>query len=363
MSIRFIEGFEGYGTTDGNSGTTIVRKVVEAKWTGKFSEAGGPRIYNGWHSGKGFTVGRTGPYNFIVMTFGAGYDEVVVGFAYKPRRAAIHLSQLLCFSDSREAFGDGGGHVSVDDRYGTSLSIWRPGSGLFAHVENCMIPNRWHYIEMRVKVHDTLGEIELKINGVQKVNLTNQDTRNGGPLSQITNIWFIAQTSLDDSYAGACIIDDVYGLDTAGGTHTTFLGPIKIEGLYPSAEGDNIDFTPSTGTDNSALVDENPTNLTDYNSSSTSGHRDLLAMDNLSIITTDVKCLQLNVDFLVTKPSPYGLKPTVKSGGTEYDGDQKTTADDEDYVSKWHIWDQDPFTAAAWTVANINAVQAGYELV
>jgi hypothetical protein len=362
MSICCIEGFEGYGTTDGNAGSTAVRAIVEGKWTGKFSESAGPRVYDGWGSGKGFAPARTGPYNFLIMPLQTTDDEVIVGFAFKPPTNPGGNYQLLNFSDAREGYADGRGHVTIYCRLGRTLVVYRDNNVWLGDTRHCLRPNRWNYIEVRVKVHDTTGEVEIKVDGQQGLSLTSQDTRNGGNLSEISEVWFYSQLCNDDTYEGAYVYDDIYIVNTGSGTHTTFLGPTKIEGLFPSSEGDNIDFSPSTGTDNSATIDENPGSAADYNSSSTSTDYDLLELDDLSILSTNIRCVQVNVDFHVTDPSPYGLKPTIKSGTTEDDGDEQTTSDDASVITKWHLWDEDPDTAAAWTAANIEALQAGYEL-
>jgi hypothetical protein len=288
-------------------------------------------------------------------------DEVIVGFAYKPKLAPELKMQLLNFNDSREVFNDGQGHIQVYDHVGTSLSFYQ-ATTLLGFADNCILPNRWNYVEIRVKIHDTTGEIECKVNGVQVLNLTSQDTRRGGTFSELSEVWFYAMTADGDAYDQAYVIDDIYIVTTDAGVHTTFLGPTKIEGLFPSAEGDNIDFTPSAGTDNSANIDENPASEADYNSSATSTNFDLFAMDNLSLISTNVYGVQVNVDFMVTEANPYGLMPKIKTGTTEDDGAVLTTADDEASVTNFHMFDQDPDTATDWTPSGVNGMQAGYEL-
>jgi hypothetical protein len=363
MSLLAIEGFEGYGTTDAAAGGAAVRAQCEAKWTGKFSEAFGPRIFDGWGAGKGFNAAHSGPYNFLIMPFGEPLDEIIVGFAFKPKTKPDAIMQVMNFNDAREAFADGQGHVIVHVINGTSLHFSSQTTGTFlGSANNCLLPNRWQYIEIRVKVHATAGEVECKVNGIQVMNLSGIDTDRGGSFAEMTEVWFYAMTANADTYARAYVIDDIYIVSTDAGVHTTFLGPTKIEGLFASAEGDNIDFTPSAGTDNSANIDENPVSTTDYNSSSTATDFDLLAADNLTLLSQNIRGVQLNVDFLVTEATPFGLLPKIKTGTTEDDGDEITTADDETWVTKFHVFDQDPDTATNWTAAGINGMQIGYEV-
>ena len=56
-------------------------------------------------------------------------------------------------------------------------------------------------------------------------------------------------------------------------------------------------------------------------------------------------------------PTPTNLKLVVRSGGTDYlSGDKVVPASEK---SLWNIWETDPYDAAAWTEADVNAMEIG----
>ena len=63
--------------------------------------------------------------------------------------------------------------------------------------------------------------------------------------------------------------------DGDGSANNDFIGPAFIEGLLPTSDGNSSDWTPSSGIDNYALIDENPSD------------RD--GTDSVSTITQDAK--------------------------------------------------------------------------
>jgi hypothetical protein len=221
--------------------------------------------------------------------------------------------------------------------------------------------DHWNYIEFRYLVHDSTGQIEVKIDGVQVLNLTGLDTRNGGAAAQCTDVSIHAQwssTSREQTY----LVDDIYVVTTGAGTRTTFLGPGKIEAIWPNAEGTNIDFTPSAGTDNSALIDENPTDDTDYNESSTTGHYDLFDATTISTITGGIKGIQVNVDAKISDATTYDMFPTIYAGTTQDDGTTETISEQTDWQTEYSLWAENPDTATDWTTGDIGSLEIGYEV-
>jgi hypothetical protein len=364
MTLETIEGAETFGTTDGDAGGTDVQDALTAKYAGAFTNYGTPRIYDGWNAGKALVITRSGPGNYLHFPCTAD-DEVVFGCAYRPVQIAGSASsfreKFLSFYDDTSALH----HVSVYVDRSSSLMFFRgpnwTAANLLGTCHGILHMNRWSYLEFRVLIHDTTGQIEVKLNGNQILNLTNLDTRNGGAAAQVTGVRYHAAwgtTSRDRSY----LLDDVYLISTAAGTHTTFLGSGKVEAIFPDGEGTNIDFTPSAGTDNSANVDDNPIDDTDYNESSTVGHYDLLTADNLSIITGTVYGLQLNVDAKISDATTYDMFPTLYSGTTQDDGSTETISEQTDWETHWDVWEQDPDAASAWTTTTVNGVEIGYEV-
>jgi len=77
----------------------------------------------------------------------------------------------------------------------------------------------WAYVEVQARLHDTAGSVIIRINGVERLNLTGLDTRNGGTKTVFDTVhlgWL--------QFAGH-VYDDMY---VATGADETFRGDMAI---------------------------------------------------------------------------------------------------------------------------------------
>ena len=216
--------------------------------------------------------------------------------------------------------------------------------------------NTWHYIELKVRIHDTAGSYEVRVDGVTVLSASDTDTK--------------FTTSPDLSVVQFCFrksgqeFDDIYICDTDGTKNNNLLGRVKVEAIFPSADGDSSDWTPSSGTDHSAMVDENPADDdTSYVESGTQDDTDLFAYDDLSAITTEpILGVQVSTDVRMNEfPGALDVKLPVKSSTTTSDG-EVTNVNDDDYTIVHRILEDDPATSAAWTASGINSAQFGIKV-
>jgi len=128
----------------------------------------------------------------------------------------------------------------------------------------------WYCVEVHVKIHDTTGFVVVRINGVEAINLTNQDTQNGGS-GYIDNLY------LFDNQYDALFDDIVIRDDTWPGVGGVYL-------LNPSADGDETDWTPSAGS-RYQCVDEIPPSFSDYiyTDASSSGNQNSFQPDSADL--------------------------------------------------------------------------------
>lgn len=365
MTLLAIESFDTFGDTNGDAGSSDVVAGMEAKYTGQYDyNSSEIRVYDGWgETGKGLSFGKDGYalQNYALIPTGVK-TEVIVGFAYKLRQPPSAAENLVSFYD----ISDDSDQIHLRIFYNNTIQVRRGSGGIvyaLGYAYDVLRPGRWYYIEVRAVIDNASGEVEIKVNGKQVLNLSGIDTQIGAT-SQLTHIklWG-AQGHGGDVIEQNQMFDDLYIVDTSGADNNTFLGPGKAEALYPDAEGDNIQWTPSTGTDNSANVDENPRNDdTDYNESGVTGNYDLLTAGNLATITGNVKGVQLNTDARVTNATPIDLINKIKSSTTEDEAVAQAVSDSSNYTTFYDVWEQDPATSTAWTVSGVNGIQIGYEV-
>lgn len=206
-----------------------------------------------------------------------------------------------------------------------------------------------HHLAFKVLRNASTGTVDLWIDGVNVMALTNQNTG----ASDIDNV----RIGLASTSSGIAMnFEDVFITDSES------LGDRRVYMLVPNAEVTQNDFTPSTGTDNSALVDELPTNNdTDYVESSTVGHLDRYELTNLGLTPAGIDCVALNT---INRKDDAGTK-TVKghifSNATKADG--ATTGPATSYANVQDIFALDPDGNIAWTGSKVDSLRAGFEIV
>lgn len=335
--LLFIEGFEGFGDTLGAAPVGFDRKYNSV------ANTSGIDIETGRHSGFSAEMnGNSLHFQTFALTTNA---TIVVGMAMKyPSFVAARILALY------DGVTEG---INLRMKTDGEIEVYRANTLLGTTTGASVGLNAWSYLEVKVLSNDTTGTVEVRINGDTKLSLTGIDTKVGSNAYHDA-VRFLGITAIGHS------IDDVYILDGSGSANNNFLGDQRVVAIFPNAEGTTNDFTPSTGTDNSALVDEvAPNDDTDYVESSTVGHKDLYAYGNISGLGT-IAGVQVNTDCRETDASDFNVITVVRSNVTESDdAGQALTAS---YLTKFRIVEQDPDTAAAWTEAGVNAAEFGVKV-
>ena len=215
----------------------------------------------------------------------------------------------------------------------------------------------WHYVELKVTIHDTTGSYEVRVDGVNVLNATGVDTRNGGAAG-LLNLLVLGSHS-------SATYDDLYILDTTGAINNDFLGPgARVLQLLPDSAGDDTDFTPLAG-NNYAAVDESPTpdGDTSYVASATSGHRDLYNLSSLTsqLAAGTVQGIRVKVSMKKDDVDAVSAKIAIKNGTTVSYGSDQACAEAYDVYEKF--WELNPDDAAQFEIADIDALQIGLEVV
>lgn len=206
----------------------------------------------------------------------------------------------------------------------------------------------WHYIEATVDVVNK--KIWLSVDGV--AILTNA-TMTYGSVTSCDRIYFLDQgtSGVLGSFA------DIYF--TTG--QTTLLGPQRVEGFLPNADGSHSDFVPSGGGSHFSKVDEAPHNgVTDYVRSDTVNARD--SFDHAAMAGTGtVKAVVVSA--VVDKDSnpARSIAATIDDGvGTPV---VLTTLGVGSFSPKLAqvVAETNP-AGGAWTIAAVNAAEPGVKV-
>lgn len=213
--------------------------------------------------------------------------------------------------------------------------------------------DEYFWLEVQFRPDSLTGICEIRFNETTVLNLTGANLDNAS-LKDVGTVNFKGAAGTTTSW------DDILIMDDQGTTFNTHMGDLKIEKKAPTADTAQDDFTPSTATDNYAMVDDIPSDGdTSYNASNTVNDEDLLAHAALGATPVTVHGVVVNLIAKDTGVSR-GLKASCKSNATTVRGAEKTLAGG--YTHFQEMYAKDPDGDVAWDGAAVDAADYGYQV-
>lgn len=352
MALLFVDSFAHYAATD------VGKKYLA-------TQGNAPTMSS--------TLGRRGGYCMVGGVLGSNLcgvhkvlnslvtDSLIVGVAYYPAVGGENgyyytpigitntYAQVYLMLDKNT------GRLILQRANSAAYDWWNSSSAgyeVLSTAVGIIALNCWYYIELKIKCHDTLGSAEIRVNGVTVASGTNLDT-NVAATAGITGVALV-------NVGGVSRWNDLYICDTMGSVNNDFLGDVRVDAHYPTSDGATHIWTPSTGTDHYALVDEIAPNTTDYNSTNTLNAVDTLGVETFKNAGGVVKGVQTVVCHTKEDAGECRIAPVVRSGGVDYVGADVAPSNGS-YMYMTTPYDVNPNTGGAWTEANCNALQVGYK--
>lgn len=306
-------------------------------------------------SGQGVVAGRNGSgwqhtgstSNWLSFPIQAAEqtDTVTVGWAWKSTGGGSSGPDVRLYSDNNVTE-----HIRITTLSG-ALEV-RRGATLIFTAPVAWTDNTWFYVEVTVKLGDTLGTVSAKVNGATVGTPFTGDTKNAGTKTVFDYVRFMGTNT------AACTMDDIYVTNDA-----TPLGDIKVETLYPNGNGAASAWAGSDGnsTDNYLLVDEVGTpDVGDYVSSSTAGQQDLYTMTDLAAGLGSVRAVFVSAHSIKTDSGSRQVKLLARGGATNASPARDLSTS---FVGAGYGWMVNPETGSPWTRSEVNALQTGVECV
>jgi len=341
MSLLWIEGFESFGTTAGDSVSSTITLTKYLDATSFYVRAG--RTDGGYALGT--STSTTSLYYLVTPLLSTASTTYVVGFGLYVAASSSTTFDLLAFRKTATngvtlQYATSGSEITVANQATSTTLGTTSGAGLAV--------GNWYYVEVKV-VDAESGSVEVRINGATVLTVSGVDTR-------------ATTAGYDNIKLGArrTYVDDWYVLNGAG-TCNDFLGDVQVRAIWPASDGDATDWTPSAGSDHYATVDENPcTTDTDYNSAAGTAS-DLFNYSDASDLG-DILAIQINS---CTKEGTPSATPTIKNlakiSSTVYEA--ATPAVTTAYDMLYSVLEVSPATSSAWTLAGLNSTQFGVKRV
>ncbi len=334
MTLRWVEGFE----VDGGP-TYFLNKYAN---TPSLTALSGGRLFGNYVSGT------------TIVTFplsASPIDEWVMGLGWFTGANPDPDTDFISF------YLGGLPQLSVhllSDRF---LEV-RRGTTVLETATILRLPDLdWAYIEFKALLHPSAGSYEVRVDGLTALSGTSVNTADSG-LNDADTV--VLRSNSNNR------LDDWYILDTATGQRNDFLGPRAVEGIEVIGNGDVQDFTPSSGMDHAALVDDPPATLdaNDFVESATNTDVDLFELGNLRFIKGGISGVAVNT---VTGLSGVGTRTVRARYRNAADEDGSGTAyplTSPASENRQSIFEQDPSgTPDTWAIEDINDGQFGIEVV
>ena len=332
MSLDDWEGFDEWGTTQ-----------TDANSHGWNTTANAPSTPAGRFSGSAY---RWPNNTNTTRVFPVAATRQTIGFAFRTNNAAASHTMLSMLEAGTE-------HARLAYNGNGTFTVSRAGTALGTTANLGIAANTWYYIELDYTCADSPnGAYELRVDGVNVSSGSGLDTRNGGASGTMDTL------RVSQPNATATDWDDYY---SASGS-TSFQGDCRVITNVPTSDGTYTAWTPSTGTNHYAVVDEIPYNGdTDYISTAGAGNRDTFGFPALGVTGT---VLGVQVQAIARKDDAgvRNLALVIDSNGTLSDGSSQALS--ASYTSYRRTDLQDPGAGpGAWTVTAVNAAQYGVKNV
>lgn len=325
-----------------------------------FAQINGRRWASAQGNQSGMTTGRFGGQALRIAKNNASPSDATskvfasvatffLGFAF--RHSSIASAPVVI-----QLLDSGTTQLELRCRSTGVLYVTRNGTQVGSDTTSALVANTWYYLEFGGVIADSGGSWEVRVDGVTVGTGAGLDTKNTANAS-------FNQLYLPQGLASSITADwdDMYLCDDAGSVNNGFLGDCRVETLYPSGAGATTQMSPSTGS-NFQNVDESAASNddTDYNADATVGHKDTYALGNLATSIGAIKGLQVNMTARKDFAGNRQVCHVVRPASTDYDGaNQQLTLS---YAILSGIRETDPGTSSAWTVAGVNAMEAGVKL-
>lgn len=354
MALDFFTGFDHYATADLTLGVTSRFTSIQNATVASGSARNGS-------NGLSLSIGATA---WVKKTGLSNAATRVLGFAFKA--TDILSDAFRAIASLADGDPETAAQVSLVVTDTGAISVYRatPGAGgrnlgsnsggtLLGTSTNTLSSNTWYYIELVVTVNNTTGTVEVYVNGTKTgwIDLTSQDTQ-ASSSAQANAFGFNGRNS------GGVSIDDVYCLSGSGGVRTSRLGDVKCVAVVASAgDGAVGQFTPSSGTDNGAMVDDAaPNSDTDYNASSSVGNIDTYAFASLGSVGT-IYGLNLHNFVKKTDAGTCDAQGVVRISSTNHLQTQRAIGTSYGYSTD--LLEQSPATVANFTAAEVDGAEFG----
>lgn len=346
MTLLWMDGFDHYGTGATGNANMLAGTYGEANVAtpeAAQSRTGGNSLQIYRHQA-GFTWA-------IRRNLGDAYETVGVGFAlYLTTIKAANDVIQFCFLN-----GASGGQLAVSSTATGAVTVYRGATLLAQSADGALVASAWQHVEIKARIHSTLGAVEVRVNGVSVISISGVNTQATAEFG--ARQFGILRGGIQFDYF---YIDDLYVWNDQGTYNNDFIGDKRVLTVVPDDNTAQADWTPVGAASGYATVDEIPQDgdatyieTQEVGATSEFSIADLVG-DYGAISAVMVQSMQRK-----TVAGVCNVQVSLLSAASEASGADRPITEAHTYYCD--VFEEDPNTAAPWTKASVNAAKLKIE--
>lgn len=217
-------------------------------------------------------------------------------------------------------------------------------------VESTVVPvfttNTWQHIEL--KINTETGDYELRREGVSVMSGTDPSP----PNVLVGLIGWSSRQDFTSATGVGLYMKDLVVWDNLGSYNTDFMGTVSVVTCAITADESSSGFTPSTGTDLFAVLDEETPDDADYMTATAAPAEAVFTLEDLPVDITSVRAVQTMVRAMKNDGGDAKMQVSMKSVAAFDAGADHSITPSMTYW--WDISEEDPNTTAQWTPGTFN---------
>ena len=308
---------------------------------------------------------RTGTHSLIIQSTGTvrrvlGGAKTTVGLG-----AAFYTGTLPTIASSCRLFGfrDAGNADQITITLETTgiISVRRgsvSGTSLGDSGTPVFTAETYQHVEVLVFFSQTVGTVEVRINGVTVVSLSGVDT-------VATALVECSQVVIGGINSGASTfnVDDFFAYDDTGSFNNTFIGDRRVLTLFPNSNTAQADWTAVGAATGYECIDEaSPDGDTTYITAGVPGSPGAISEFGIQNLPAGVSAISAVVVVEMARKTEAGTANTqwsIISGASESAGADKPMT--EIYTYRQDVFETDPASAAPFTPSEVDGLQIKVE--
>lgn len=236
----------------------------------------------------------------------------------------------------------------------------RTGTSLGVSASPAVTAEAYQHIECMVFFSQTVGTVEVRVNGVTVLSISGADTV-ATSLVECSQVVFFSSSESGlntETTVPQADLDDVFCYDSAGSFNNTFIGDRRVLTLFPNADTIQADWTPvgaANGYD--CINDTTPDGDTTYITASVPGSPGPISefgIENLPAGISAISAVVLVEMARKTEAGDANTQWSVVSGASETAGADKPLT--EVYTYRQDVFETDPASAAPFTPSEVDAL-------